>query len=111
MLNECYWCRRLEHDNRDCELWIESNGTLIIDQQQFGLNLRAPPYKTAGRDVIYILGFFEGRARCPQGKMAVGVVKHALSETATPRVPLVDVVPDMEVEWIGRELNVEAVTN
>lgn len=41
----------------------------------------------------------------------MGVVKHALSETATPRVPLVDVVPDMEVEWIGRELNVEAVTN
>lgn len=39
------------------------------------------------------------------------VVKHALPEIVTPRAPLVDVVPDMEVEWMGRELNVEAVTN
>ena len=34
--NVCYWCGRLDHNDRDCELWIESNGTLTTDQQQFG---------------------------------------------------------------------------
>ena len=32
----CYWCGRLDHDDRDCDLWIQSNGTLKMDQQQFG---------------------------------------------------------------------------
>ena len=93
----CYWCGRLEHNDRDCELWIESKGTLATDQQQFGLNLRTPPYKTASRNAVYVLEFFEGRARHPQGRTVV----------AQP----VDVAPDMEVEWTSGVLNVEAVTS
>ena len=46
--NMCYWCGRLDHNDRDCELWIESKGTLTTEQQQFGSGLRAPSYKTAG---------------------------------------------------------------
>lgn len=29
--NICYWCGRLMHDDRDCEIWIESEGTLRND--------------------------------------------------------------------------------
>ena len=29
--NVCYWCGHLDHNDRDCELWIESNGTLTTD--------------------------------------------------------------------------------
>ena len=39
----CYWCGCLNHDDKDCELWVQSNDTLTLDQQQFGLFLRAPP--------------------------------------------------------------------
>ena len=63
--NVCYWCGQLDRVDRDCVLWIKSKGMLTTDQQQFGPNLRAPPYKTAGRDVIYVSGYFEGRARRP----------------------------------------------
>ena len=31
----CYWCGCLDHDDRDCDLWIQSNGSLKTDQQQF----------------------------------------------------------------------------
>ena len=86
----------MDHDDRDCELWVESKGMLTTDQQQFGPNLRAPPYKTTGRDVIYVPGYFEGRARRPHGRTVV----------AQP----VDVAPDMEVEWTGGVMNAETVT-
>ncbi|XP_030936432.1 uncharacterized protein LOC115961627 [Quercus lobata] len=34
--NLCYWCGSLLHDDRDCERWIESEGTLKVDQREFG---------------------------------------------------------------------------
>ena len=86
----------MEHNDRDCELWIESKGTLTTNQQKSSPNLRTPPYKTAGRDVIYVSGFFEGKARQPQGRTVV----------AQP----MDVEPDMEVEWTSGVLNAKAVT-
>ena len=53
----CYWCGCLTHDDRDCDLWIQSNGTLALDKQQFNPSLRAPPYTLAGNNVIYVLGY------------------------------------------------------
>ena len=32
----CYWCGCLDHDDRDYDLWIQSNGSLKANQQQFG---------------------------------------------------------------------------
>ncbi|XP_050289951.1 uncharacterized protein LOC126728125 [Quercus robur] len=42
--NICYWCGRLTHDDRDYDIWIESEGTLKNDQKEFGPSLRAPPF-------------------------------------------------------------------
>ncbi|XP_030963316.1 uncharacterized protein LOC115984430 [Quercus lobata] len=42
--NLCYWCGCLTHNDRDCEKWIESEGSLKPDEQQFGSWLRAPPF-------------------------------------------------------------------
>ena len=42
--NICYWCGRLTQEDRDCDLWIESEGTLNIDQREFGPQLRAPSF-------------------------------------------------------------------
>lgn len=32
----CYWCGCLDHADRDCDLWTESNGTLCISNQEYG---------------------------------------------------------------------------
>ena len=45
---------------------MESNGTLTTEQQQFGPFLRAFPFKTAGKDVIYVPGYFEKTNRRSQ---------------------------------------------
>ena len=39
-----YWCGSLTHDDRDCELWIESEGTLPTEAQQYSAWIRAPPF-------------------------------------------------------------------
>ena len=59
LLNFCFWCGRLNHSDKNCELWIESKGTLTLGQQQFNSTLRVAPYTSAGKDVIYILGYYE----------------------------------------------------
>ena len=33
LLSICYWCGHLDHDDKDCDLWIQSNGTLTTEQQ------------------------------------------------------------------------------
>ena len=31
--NLCFWCGRLNHADKNCELWLQSKGTLKVDQQ------------------------------------------------------------------------------
>ena len=42
--NICYWCGKLDHSDHDCEIWLDSDGSLAETQKQFGLSLRAPPF-------------------------------------------------------------------
>ena len=76
----CYWCGCLTHGDKDCDLWIQSNGTLALDKQQFGPSLRAPPYTSTGKDVIYVPGYYEskgGRAKAQsRGKGGILNVVH-----------------------------------
>ena len=39
----CYWCGKLDHDNRDCPLWIDSKESLALEERQFGPWLQADP--------------------------------------------------------------------
>ncbi len=39
--NFCYWCGHLSHTEYDCPTWLESQGTLRKEDQQFGAWLRA----------------------------------------------------------------------
>ena len=57
--NICYWCGCFDHDDKDCMLWINSKGTLSIDQQQFSSSLHAPPYGSYSKPVIVVPGFYE----------------------------------------------------
>ncbi|XP_065619559.1 uncharacterized protein LOC136063304 [Quercus suber] len=47
--------------DKECELWMESKGTLKSEQQQFNSSLKAAPCNAAGKEVIYVPGFYEQR--------------------------------------------------
>ena len=40
--NLCYWCGLLTHCDKDCDLWVRSQGSLTEKDQQFGGWMRAP---------------------------------------------------------------------
>ena len=33
LLNICFWCGMLSHDNKDYEIWLKSNDTLSVVNQ------------------------------------------------------------------------------
>lgn len=61
--NICFWCGMLSHDDKDCELWLNSKGKLPIESQQFGHWIRASQFSPIRRQTLEVKGFREGVAR------------------------------------------------
>lgn len=55
--NLCYWYGRLMHNDKDCQVWIESEGTLQLDQRLFGPSICASAFILLRKNVITVLGF------------------------------------------------------
>ena len=52
--NFCYWCGLVSHDDKDCEHWLSSKGTLVIESQEFGTWLRAPIFNFGKKSVVIV---------------------------------------------------------
>ena len=108
--NLCYWCSRLNQDDKHCDLWVQSKGSLKAEHQQFGPSLRAPPYTSAGKDVIFVPGYYDQRpmksAEMPRGQgdhpNEPEDVGDSESQTATP---------NMETIFGGEDINAENFQN
>ena len=61
--NLCYWCGHLTHDDKDCETWINSEGTLRPEERQFGPTLRAPAYVPSRNTSVTVPGFYAARKK------------------------------------------------
>ena len=42
--NICYWCGRFTHDDKECLVWLQSKGSIVVEDQQFGAWLQAPQF-------------------------------------------------------------------
>ena len=49
------------YDDRDCELWINSEGTLKVEQREFGPQLRAPPFVAARTNSITVPSYYTAK--------------------------------------------------
>ena len=81
-----------------------------MDKQQFRPSLRAPPYTSAGKDVIYVLGYYErkeGRAKT-QSRGEGG--NHNMAHQNSINMSLVEAKPIMEEEGRNNKQIEEAVT-
>ena len=55
--NICYRCGQLSHDDKDCTLWLQSNGTLAVEQRQFGPWIRAAQFNFSKKAVVEVQGY------------------------------------------------------
>ena len=55
----CYWCGRLDHTDKDCEEWIQSNGTLKLKDKRYDSSIRALPFYPSKKNSVCVPGYFE----------------------------------------------------
>ena len=91
--NLCYWCGCLDHTDRDCERWIESDGSLRNSDKEYGPWIRASPIQGRRKPVVVVPGFYEARKKGGSGKV---------SEAAMQATP-----PSKEVRADGTHANKE----
>uniref|UniRef100_A0A7N2KMA2 Zinc knuckle CX2CX4HX4C domain-containing protein n=1 Tax=Quercus lobata TaxID=97700 RepID=A0A7N2KMA2_QUELO len=60
--NLCYWCGCLTHADKDCDLWIDSEGTLQLETQQYGPWIRAQPFTRTRKNVVVVPGFYSKKS-------------------------------------------------
>jgi len=58
--NFCYWCGRVTHSERDCEVWIQWKGRLKKEDQQYGEWLRANPVRHTQKTIVVVSGSSRG---------------------------------------------------
>ena len=61
--NLCFWCGMLSHDDKDCEIWLKSKGSLPVEQQQYGHWIRASQFSPVCRQYVEVKGY---ESRGPQ---------------------------------------------
>lgn len=96
--NICYWCECLTHGDKDCDLWIDSEGTLPIEACQYGAWLRAPLFNPTRKSRVVVMGFYKQKKEnsrttttggsAPMPKSQNSPVSHSI-----PVVPMQKVTP------------------
>ena len=106
--NLCYWCGQLEHDDRDCDLWLESEGSLADDQKQF--------FVVSRKNVVSVPGFYKSKmastSKSDESKHDDKAKPAATTHTSTPVVSEMMAADGIEKSGQGtnEQLWEEAVT-
>ena len=80
--NICYWCGCITHSDKDCDLWIDSEGTLLVEARQYGAWLRAPLFNPIRKSTVVVLGFYKQKKENLRSTTTGGP-----SPTSTPQNP------------------------
>lgn len=108
--NLCYCCGRLDHSDRECSLWLNSKGTLTPNQRQYSQSLRAPPYRSHNKPVVFVLGFYETFLNPTSSKVVEGAdrldeeVENSSSSSSVMKSPI------MEMDMHDEVINANVVT-
>ena len=52
----CHWCGILNHDSKECDLWLQSKGELRTKNREYGSWLRADPPSLLRKKVVRVCG-------------------------------------------------------
>uniref|UniRef100_A0A7N2MLH9 Zinc knuckle CX2CX4HX4C domain-containing protein n=1 Tax=Quercus lobata TaxID=97700 RepID=A0A7N2MLH9_QUELO len=64
--NICYWCGFLNHRDKDCDQWIESDGSLKDEDKEYGPWIRTTAAALNKKSVVRVPGFNEARKKKQQ---------------------------------------------
>ena len=65
--NFCNWCGRVNHVEKDCEVWLTSRKKLRKEDQQFGVWLRAEQFSSFRKSVVVVAGSSCGPSKWKKG--------------------------------------------
>ena len=65
--NFCNWCGRVNHVEKDCEVWLTSRKKLRKEDQQFGDWLRAEQFRSFRKSVVVVAGSSCGPSKWKKG--------------------------------------------
>ena len=68
--NVCYWCGCLDHADKDCKVWIHSNGSLKTKYRRYDSSIRALPFYSSSKNVVCVPGYFESQKQRLKEKAA-----------------------------------------
>ena len=55
----CYRCGCLDHADKDCEAWIQSNGTLKLKDKRYDSSIKALPFYPSSKNTVCVPSYFE----------------------------------------------------
>lgn len=92
--NICYWCGCFSHNDQDYEIWIDSEGSLVESDREYGPWLRASPMIGTRKSVVAISSFYTKkggaipgqRKSCEPGKLTASRVALVKLRTNMERV-------------------------
>ena len=75
--NLCYWCGCLTHSDKDCDLWIKSEGMLPETEKQYGSWIKASPFYGKSKSVISVSGFYTSKVTKQTEEHSQGPTYHS----------------------------------
>ncbi|KAK7820360.1 uncharacterized protein CFP56_038980 [Quercus suber] len=96
--NICFWCGLLSHDDKECEMWLKSKGSLTMEQQQFGHWIKASQFGPSRRHSVEVKGFSSPVANnlLSRANPSEGVAQQRDDPSGLPLLPL-------NARWEGGE--------
>ena len=64
----CHWCGVLNHDSKECDLWLQSKGELRADTQEYGSWLRVDSTSLIRKKVVRVSGMGAPNATSSHGQ-------------------------------------------
>ena len=104
--NICYWCGQLDHDE-DYALWISSKDSLSFEEKQYSQKLRASPYRSYNKLVVFIFGFYENVDR-PRKRAGKGDNMQVATGNLTSTLPA-ETSPIMEMDTHEKIINANVI--